>query len=110
MLRPPKWMYFFLHSCIPVVYESFDKYVSAEVLDMDKREETDELLCEAKHANEKKVTFVKFPPVLHLHLMRFYFIRKSGRSQKCNDRWVLSGSFCVYLFLFILLLNYFCVI
>ena len=38
-------MYFLFHFCIPVVYESFDKYVSAEVLDMDKGEETDELLC-----------------------------------------------------------------
>ena len=67
-----------------VVYESFDEYVAAEILDEDSERKDDESLYREEHAYKKRVTFVKFPPVLHLHLIRFQFNPETHLSHKCN--------------------------
>lgn len=68
--------------CISV-YESFSDYVSTESLDGDNKYDAGEHgLQEA----EKGVIFSSFPPVLHLHLMRFQYDPVTDCSVKFNDR------------------------
>lgn len=82
---------YFLHSdynkenyCF-VVYESFKDYISTELLDGENKYDAGEHgLQEA----EKGVRFDVFPPVLHLHLMRFQYDPQSDASIKFNDRYL----------------------
>ncbi|XP_014235523.1 ubiquitin carboxyl-terminal hydrolase 7 [Trichogramma pretiosum] len=65
------------------IYESFDDYVSTEILDGDNKYDAGEHgLQEA----EKGVMFSSFPPILHLHLMRFQYDPITDCSVKFNDR------------------------
>ncbi|XP_016915800.1 ubiquitin carboxyl-terminal hydrolase 7 isoform X1 [Apis cerana] len=65
------------------IYESFNDYVSTESLDGDNKYDAGENgLQEA----EKGVIFSSFPPVLHLHLMRFQYDPVTDCSVKFNDR------------------------
>ncbi|XP_023245457.1 ubiquitin carboxyl-terminal hydrolase 7 [Copidosoma floridanum] len=65
------------------IYESFNDYVSSEILDGDNKYDAGEHgLQEA----EKGVMFSSFPPVLHLHLMRFQYDPITDCSVKFNDR------------------------
>ncbi|XP_049869363.1 ubiquitin carboxyl-terminal hydrolase 7-like [Pectinophora gossypiella] len=65
------------------IYESFKDYISTELLDGDNKYDAGEHgLQEA----EKGVRFDMFPPVLHLHLMRFQYDPQSDASIKFNDR------------------------
>ncbi|KAL4709979.1 hypothetical protein ACJJTC_003942 [Scirpophaga incertulas] len=65
------------------IYESFKDYISTEVLDGDNKYDAGEHgLQEA----EKGVRFDEFPPVLHLHLMRFQYDPISDSSVKFNDK------------------------
>ncbi|CAH0719456.1 unnamed protein product, partial [Brenthis ino] len=64
-------------------YESFKDYISIELLDGENKYDAGEHgLQEA----EKGVRFDVFPPILHLHLMRFQYDPKSDASIKFNDR------------------------
>jgi ubiquitin carboxyl-terminal hydrolase 7 len=65
------------------VDESFKDYISTETLDGENKYDAGEHgLQEA----EKGVIFASFPPVLHLHLMRFQYDPISDSSVKFNDR------------------------
>lgn len=75
-----------LHIICISVYESFSDYVSTESLDGDNKYDAGEHgLQEA----EKGVIFSSFPPVLHLHLMRFQYDPVTDCSVKFNDRLVI---------------------
>lgn len=66
-----------------LVYESFKDYVAKETLEGDNKYDAGEHgLQEA----EKGVIFSNFPPVLHLHLMRFQYDPVTDSSVKFNDR------------------------
>lgn len=66
------------------MYESFKDYISTETLDGENKYDAGEHgLQEA----EKGVRFDEFPPVLHLHLMRFQYDPQSDASVKFNDRY-----------------------
>ncbi|GBP29737.1 Ubiquitin carboxyl-terminal hydrolase 7 [Eumeta japonica] len=65
------------------VDESFKDYISTETLDGENKYDAGEHgLQEA----EKGVIFASFPPVLHLHLMRFQYDPITDSSVKFNDR------------------------
>ncbi|XP_048519747.1 ubiquitin carboxyl-terminal hydrolase 7 isoform X2 [Dendroctonus ponderosae] len=65
------------------IYESFKDYVAKETLEGDNKYDAGEHgLQEA----EKGVIFSNFPPVLHLHLMRFQYDPVTDSSVKFNDR------------------------
>ncbi|KAK2714285.1 hypothetical protein QYM36_008742 [Artemia franciscana] len=65
------------------IYESFKDYITTETLDGDNKYDAGEHgLQEA----EKGVIFQTFPPVLHLHLMRFQYDPITDCSVKFNDR------------------------
>ncbi|XP_058793308.1 ubiquitin carboxyl-terminal hydrolase 7 [Phymastichus coffea] len=65
------------------IYDSFNDYVNTEILDGDNKYDAGEHgLQEA----EKGVVFSSFPPVLHLHLMRFQYDPITDCSVKFNDR------------------------
>ncbi|XP_062529306.1 ubiquitin carboxyl-terminal hydrolase 7 isoform X3 [Bombyx mori] len=65
------------------IYESFKDYISTELLDGDNKYDAGEHgLQEA----EKGVRFDVFPPVLHLHLLRFQYDPQRDASVKFNDR------------------------
>jgi ubiquitin carboxyl-terminal hydrolase 7 len=65
------------------IYESFKDYIATELLDGDNKYDAGNFgLQEA----EKGVKFVAFPPVLHLHLMRFQYDPITDNSVKFNDR------------------------
>ncbi|XP_022103325.1 ubiquitin carboxyl-terminal hydrolase 7-like [Acanthaster planci] len=66
------------------VYESFKDYVAKEILDGENKYDAGEHgLQEA----EKGVIFHKFPPVLHLQLMRFQYDPVTDSNVKINDRY-----------------------
>lgn len=65
------------------ITESFNDYVTAEVLDGDNKYDAGE---HGLQDAEKGVIFSKFPPVLHLHLMRFQYDPMTDCSVKFNDR------------------------
>jgi len=68
--------------CISV-YESFSDYVNMKNLDRDNKYDAGKHgLQEAK----KSVIFLSFPPVLHLHLMRFQYDSLTDCSVKFNNR------------------------
>ncbi|XP_050394501.1 ubiquitin carboxyl-terminal hydrolase 7 isoform X1 [Patella vulgata] len=65
------------------VMDSFKEYITVETLDGDNKYDAGEYgLQEA----EKGVVFIKFPPVLHLHLMRFMYDPVTDTNIKINDR------------------------
>lgn len=65
------------------VYDSFKDYIERETLDGENKYDAGEHgLQEA----EKGVVFASFPPVLHLHLMRFQYDPITDCSVKFNDR------------------------
>lgn len=66
-----------------LVYESFQDYIAIELLDGENKYDAGEHgLQEA----EKGVRFDVFPPILHLHLMRFQYDPQCDASVKFNDR------------------------
>ena len=68
------------------VYESLRDYISVETLDGDNKYDAGEHgLQEA----EKGVIFQSFPPVLHLHLMRFQYDPLTDSNVKINDKYVV---------------------
>lgn len=65
------------------IFESFKDYVAVETLDGENKYDAGQYgLQEA----EKGVTFASFPPVLHLHLMRFQYDPITDSNIKINDR------------------------
>lgn len=65
------------------IAESFRDYIDTETLEGDNKYDAGEHgLQEA----EKGVIFVSFPPILHLHLMRFQYDPITDNSVKFNDR------------------------
>lgn len=77
-----KFLFLLSHSLLPVA-ESFRDYIDTETLEGDNKYDAGEHgLQEA----EKGVIFVSFPPVLHLHLMRFQYDPITDNSVKFNDR------------------------
>jgi len=66
------------------VYESFKEYVTPEKLEGDNKYDAGEFgMQDAK----KGVTFTKFAPVLHLHLLRFQYDPVMDSNYKINDRY-----------------------
>jgi len=66
------------------VYESFKEYVAIEAMDGDNKYDAG---SHGLQDADKGVIFTKFPPVLHLHLMRFYFDYHTEQNVKINDRY-----------------------
>lgn len=67
------------------VDESFRDYVTTEILDGDNKYDAGEYGLQDA---EKGVIFESFPPVLHLHLMRFQYDPITDCCVKFNDRFV----------------------
>ena len=65
------------------ICDSFKNYIAPEVLDGDNKYDAGD---QGFQKAEKGVYFLKFPPVLHLHLMRFQFDPKTNLNDKINDR------------------------
>uniref|UniRef100_A0A182QCW3 Ubiquitin carboxyl-terminal hydrolase 7 n=1 Tax=Anopheles farauti TaxID=69004 RepID=A0A182QCW3_9DIPT len=65
------------------IQESFKDYIATEILDDDNKYDAGE---HGLQKAEKGILFSKFPPVLHLHLMRFQYDPISDNSVKFNDR------------------------
>nr|CAD7405875.1 unnamed protein product [Timema cristinae] len=66
--------------------ESFHDYITTEMLDGDNKYDAGE---HGLQDAEKGVIFASFPPVLHLHLMRFQYDPITDCSVKFNDRYGL---------------------
>ncbi|XP_075240373.1 ubiquitin carboxyl-terminal hydrolase 7-like [Convolutriloba macropyga] len=66
------------------VYESFKEYVAIEAMDGDNKYDAG---SHGLQDADKGVIFTRFPPVLHLHLMRFYFDYHTEQNVKINDRY-----------------------
>lgn len=69
------------------IEESFKDYVATELLNGDNRYDAGEYGLQDA---EKGVIFSSFPPVLHLHLMRFQYDPITDNSIKFNDRFEFS--------------------
>lgn len=65
------------------IYESFKDYIAPEILDGDNKYDAGE---NGLQKAEKGIIFQSFPPVLHLHLMRFQYDPITDNSVKFNDR------------------------
>lgn len=65
------------------VHESFKEYVTVETLEGDNKYDAGEY---GLQDSEKGVIFVSFPPVLHLHLMRFMYDPTTDTNIKINDK------------------------
>ncbi|KAL5273891.1 USP7 family protein [Megaselia abdita] len=65
------------------IYESFQDYIAAETLEGDNKYDAG---VHGLQDAEKGVIFKSFPPVLHLHLMRFQYDPITDSSVKFNDR------------------------
>ncbi|CAG9094237.1 unnamed protein product [Plutella xylostella] len=65
------------------IYESFNDYISTELLEGDNKYDAGE---HGLQDAEKGVRFDVFPPVLHLHLMRFQYDPQTDNSVKFNDK------------------------
>lgn len=65
------------------INESFKDYIATEILDDDNKYDAGE---HGLQKAEKGILFSKFPPVLHLHLMRFQYDPITDSSVKFNDR------------------------
>lgn len=69
------------------IYESFEDYTRVETLDGDNKYDAGHYgLQEA----EKGIVFEYFPPVLHLHLLRFQYDPMTDTNIKINDRFEFS--------------------
>ncbi|CAM9765481.1 unnamed protein product, partial [Choristocarpus tenellus] len=66
------------------IHESFKKYVSEEMLDGENKYDAGEE--HGRQDAKKGVRFLKFPPVLTVHLKRFEFDMATGNMVKVNDR------------------------
>jgi hypothetical protein len=74
----------FDNASVLTINSLFQDYVATETLDGDNKYDAGEHgLQEA----EKGVIFASFPPVLHLHLMRFQYDPVTDCSIKFNDRY-----------------------
>nr|CAD7576606.1 unnamed protein product [Timema californicum] len=69
--------------------ESFHDYITTEMLDGDNKYDAGE---HGLQDAEKGVIFASFPPVLHLHLMRFQYDPITDCSVKFNDSGVPFGA------------------
>ena len=65
------------------VHESFQDYITQETLDGDNKYDAGQ--HGLQEAN-KGVTFLKFPAVLHLQLLRFQYDHTADTNIKINDR------------------------
>ncbi|XP_071107818.1 ubiquitin carboxyl-terminal hydrolase 7-like [Haliotis cracherodii] len=65
------------------VHESFKEYITVETLDGDNKYDAGEY---GLQESEKGVVFLQYPPVLHLHLMRFMYDPITDANIKINDR------------------------
>lgn len=65
------------------VVESFEDYVSPEILDDENKYDAGQYGLQKA---EKGVIFASFPPILHLHLLRFQYDPMTNNSVKFNDR------------------------
>jgi len=65
------------------IMESFHDYIQTETLDGDNKYDAGTYGLQDA---EKGIVFEKFPPVLHLHLMRFQYDPNTDSSVKFNDR------------------------
>lgn len=66
------------------IYESFKDYIAVETLDGENKYDAGDFgLQEA----EKGISFASFPPVLHLHLLRFQYDPVTDTNVKINDRY-----------------------
>ena len=65
------------------IEESFTDYIQTETLDGDNKYDAGTFGLQDA---EKGIMFEKFPPVLHLHLMRFQYDPVTDCSVKFNDR------------------------
>lgn len=65
------------------IYESFQDYIAAETLEGDNKYDAG---VHGLQEASKGVIFTSFPPVLHLHLMRFQYDPITDSSIKYNDR------------------------
>ncbi|XP_039289930.1 ubiquitin carboxyl-terminal hydrolase 7 isoform X2 [Nilaparvata lugens] len=74
------------------ITESFGDYIKAEVLDGDNKYDAGE---HGLQDAEKGVIFSRFPPVLHLHLMRFQYDPITDCSVKFNDRFEFDEKVCL---------------
>ncbi|CAM9561680.1 unnamed protein product, partial [Ectocarpus sp. 8 AP-2014] len=66
------------------IHESFAKYVEEEVLDGDNKYDAGEQ--HGRQVAKKGVRFLRFPPVLNVHLKRFEYEMTTGSMVKVNDR------------------------
>ncbi|CAM9545744.1 unnamed protein product, partial [Ectocarpus sp. 13 AM-2016] len=66
------------------IHESFAKYVEEEVLDGDNKYDAGEQ--HGRQVAKKGVRFLRFPPVLNVHLKRFEYEMTTGTMVKVNDR------------------------
>lgn len=74
------------------VYESFDDYVKQESLEGDNKYDAGDYgLQEA----EKGVIFVSFPPILHLHLLRFMYDPMADAYVKINEKFEFPERLCL---------------
>lgn len=74
------------------VMESFDDYVSTEILDDENKYDAGEYGLQKA---EKGVIFASFPPILHLHLLRFQYDPMTNNSVKFNDRFEFNEKICL---------------
>lgn len=65
------------------IHESFEDYIKTENLDGDNKYDAG---THGLQDAEKGILFTSFPPVLHLHLMRFQYDPITDSSVKFNDR------------------------
>ena len=65
------------------ISDSFRDYIAPEILDGDNKYDAGD---HGFQKAEKGVYFLRFPPVLHLHLMRFQFDPQTNLNDKINDR------------------------
>jgi ubiquitin carboxyl-terminal hydrolase 7 len=66
------------------IYESFKDYITVETLDGENRYDAGKYGLQDA---QKGVVFESFPPVLHLHLMRFQYDPQTDSNIKINDRY-----------------------
>ncbi len=67
------------------MFRLLQDYVATETLDGDNKYDAGE---HGHQEAEKGVIFASFPPVLHLHLMRFQYDPVTDCSIKFNDRYL----------------------
>ncbi|KII61752.1 Ubiquitin carboxyl-terminal hydrolase 7 [Thelohanellus kitauei] len=65
------------------IYEAFDRYCDSETLDGDNKYRTDDY---GPQDAIKTNSFVKYPPLLHIHLLRFVFNPEVFNYEKVYDK------------------------